>query len=810
VRDEAKLGGVLPISSFVERVNSGQEGAIPAVGARPFHALIRLHADDPKPTRVLVMQPLSSRLLGRASATECYLALLSPVTLSSPFDLERSADRMPVLGDLGRVWLWWLEYTRGELRKLCWELERQDGAAGATEVETRATKVFRDLVRLHSVEDLIRYASAGLRANRHQVEEQDRWLDESVLPCVTPAAGRPPDECWHNCLDDHWPPCHEGRRADARMAETLIRFCPWTSGARAEADRPPTGLELPGVANEKRWDDLLADRLWGWGIAGDDGVHPVEGYVDGAGVDPQGIDEHSLQRLLAAEYLGARLHEPCFSAGRPQIGSRERGRCAASVGRVLQCALGHTALDWQTIEALVWMIAEYGHGHLGIDPRLDIASHLLHAARAEPALHAMQAYYRDHFFHAIEVCFLGHLLLITQDESGKRLWEHVLPALQTAHAAADPNGGPEPRDLRDVLRQWYVAALFHDVGYAIEVLHAARGLLGFYRHSPALATFRDALEEAVKELSAALVKEAVVADLKGEDKPGEDHAVVGAHHLRGLLDKLGRDHQAGFYGPAIHAIAVHNNERLPVHFNDSPLAFLLVLCDAIQEWNRAHLRHSTAPSMLLARLLAGDEPRPDATGPLSSVALNVERGDARPSPRPVFRLAEESCLEIELKYDQDIQTDAGVFSLWIGTTANLQRLSLGNLPFNVRITFRTPWFRLPGQAPRSQMHRLRDAAADTHMNFLRRWFPVEEAAAGTPVVANPTGAVLYSREDDPEWGPMDVLTLDVGALTGTKIITAPTADFYECLQSWKHFCEDRHIEGDYTPRVPGGGPRVGP
>ena len=95
------------------------------------------------------------------------------------------------------------------------------------------------------------------------------------------------------------------------------------------------------------------------------------------------------------------------------------------------------------------------------------------------------------------------------------------------------------------------------------------------------------------------------------------------------------------------------------------------------------------------------------------------------------------------------------------------------------------------------MHRLRDAAAETHMHFLRDWLP--SLADGT----NVTGAVRYSSRGKPDDRMYDILTLDLRRLAEKKTIAGDVRRFRDCLRTWKRWSEDRDVEGDYTPRVPG-------
>jgi len=758
---------------------------------RAFAEPVEMGPEFGKREVFLVAEQIPLNLVDQRLGAICCLVLMNPIHVMSRPDQDKRPERIHPITDLIEAWLAWLYFQRSSLRECCRKMSQ-----GTETAEEPARSIFRSLVCLHTLGDIITFASAGLLLHRGDGSEQrlTQWLEEEVIRFVDPP--NPTDECWHNCLQDPWPPCHEGAQADRELAKTLLCFCPWTSAARRECAEVPEGLDGD-------WQATIRDRLWGWipRLA----VRGCKRYVACQGVDPHSLNAKSLTRLFAAEYLATGVHSAYLAKDAKYISGEERGRCLAHVGRVLHYLLAQTTLDWRTIEGLVWMIAEYGHGYLKIDPRLDIAGHLLHAARTEPALHAMQAYYRDHFIHAIEVCFLGHLLLMTRDRSGRFLWQYAAERLRAARRSgrwpeeAEPGAHDGPSTLEDVLQQWYVAALFHDVGYTIQAFHGLLKMLEFYYHPKEMETFREDLRKSLKSLSDSIRGSdlASMLELEKVDGLGGDHGVIAATHLRSLLQRLGKDKYPGSYYPAIRAIGVHNDRRATVSFDTDPLGFLLILCDTIQEWNRPHLRHATAPSMLLARLLAVDEGQEDTTGPLRSVSLNVTRSERAPEPRPEFQVERGGTLEITLTYGEAIQTNASVFNLWIDSSCNLQRLRLYSLPFDVEVTFKTPWFHFPGRKPQSQMHRLRDAAAETHMHFLRDWLP--SSADGT----NVTDAVRHSLERLSEDFAYDVLTLDLRRLAEKKTIASDVDRFRDRLRTWKRWSEDRDFEGDYTPLVPG-------
>ena len=89
---------------------------------------------------------------------------------------------------------------------------------------------------------------------------------------------------------------------------------------------------------------------------------------------------------------------------------------------------------------------------------------------------------------------------------------------------------------------------------------------------------------------------------------------------------------------------------------------------------------------------------------------------------------------------------SGVFYVWLDATLNFQRLDFKGLPLDIKVTYKTPVPKSTPSgmgAPQCQMHRLRDAAHETHMGFLTDWFPDELIGSkdGSDIFSN--GAVTY-------------------------------------------------------------------
>jgi hypothetical protein len=199
--------------------------------------------------------------------------------------------------------------------------------------------------------------------------------------------------------------------------------------------------------------------------------------------------------------------------------------------------------------------------------------------------------YRDHFVHSLNVFLLGYYLI-------NRL-----------------KGADENLDFRsnDYNLTWMLASTFHDVGYAIEDMEywlneILKRFLGasprfsfnimealpliyvdflrlishWHTHSLLGATSRDSMGiedwTFYDELSSKLVE--------------KHHGVLSGlmlAHLLAVREGFTIDREYDFlynHLPACHAICVHNLPSIPLDFDKHPIAFMLALCDELQDWGR--------------------------------------------------------------------------------------------------------------------------------------------------------------------------------------------------------------------------------
>jgi hypothetical protein len=461
-----------------------------------------------------------------------------------------------------------------------------------------------------------------------------------------------------------------------------------------------------------------------------------------------------------------------------------------SCSNILLFLLKKNSNDKNYISSLRWAVSVFGHELLNIEPRFDLNKHLLFAARGEPVLHSLKPYYRDHFFHAIEVCFMGHFLLECKisDQEGF-LWEHVMRF----------TGLPSKED---ILKIWYLAALLHDIGYAIEIFNGTEKVFKFFK-------FSEKIKDFVKDMDSSLAKLSDTLDNTfgyfKNDNPGKDHGILAAEHLNELKNKIKDPKEdMGKYDHALKAIAYHNHRKMKVSFEEEPFAFLLIMCDTIQEWNRPHLNYTNAPDIMLSKLFSesGEDGKQNYTGPLERVKLNVKKDNTLGR---YFKFENSELLNFQLHYTNEINLNSGVFNLWIDSTCNLQRLSMEGLPFNINIQFITPKYNYNGKS-QYQMHRLREVALETHMTFLHDWFPNTPNSWGSTndAISHCTSIDKIDSIDDslPDIDKKELLIINLKELARRKLITEDIKELRDNLVKWKSYNDDRDFQGDYGSDIP--------
>jgi hypothetical protein len=154
----------------------------------------------------------------------------------------------------------------------------------------------------------------------------------------------------------------------------------------------------------------------------------------------------------------------------------------------------------------------------------------------------------------------------------------------------------------------------------------------------------------------------------------------------------------------------------------------------------------------------------------------------------VYTVDAGSTLGIELKFGEGILKNWGVYNLWLSCSYSLQRLDLANLGLDIDVKLVTPFPKVPKV---SSMRSLRDAARETHMGFLDRWFPNQPLAPDTFTFTN--GYLTYQQGLSSE-----TLTLHLRELAKAKPLTKDMVAFRDAMKRWRRRDDNWDFDGDYA------------
>ncbi|MCY2928701.1 MAG: hypothetical protein NTV86_04250 [Planctomycetota bacterium] len=401
-----------------------------------------------------------------------------------------------LLASLVETWAWRMSHHRAVFENACDSLLRAIAKPAGGEEEDRQVAehlkqidtCWKCLGRHFNERDLVRVVRIATHYRGRQ-EVRD-------FPSRIKSKG-----AFHCCVLPHWPTCrvvgNPGPRLLPNHWGTVAFWAQFRDQVPPNANRKTMGKNLDALCRYTQK------------------VSPRENLL------PNGLEKYAFSRILQAsgpDREGGRPDHWLTAAQSPD----QLATLTSAISCVSEFLFASAAWDDKTIEGVLWLLSEYAHDGLGIPYRIDLHECLLQAAKDEPALHTMTQYYRDHFFHALEVCHLGHFLLDLEIAPGLRLWQVVQKHL--------PGAGAKP----DVLRQWYLASLLHDVGYSVDVLKSTKGMLGFFSASKTLKGIVAGLDACLKGLSGKMKKldHWKKMGLKGRkvDNPAEDHGIWGAEH----------------------------------------------------------------------------------------------------------------------------------------------------------------------------------------------------------------------------------------------------------------------------------------
>ena len=324
------------------------------------------------------------------------------------------------------------------------------------------------------------------------------------------------------------------------------------------------------------------------------------------------------------------------------------------------------------VDATLFLLADYTHQVEGLPRRIPLYQIMTEIWSSEAVLYTVREGYRDHLHHVLNVTLLGMVLM----DAG---------LIDRLNAVQHHSGEEGCRRRR---RNWILAGLLHDVGYKLDLNRHLIPHLHFLRGSPCLTRFVEELGVAFK-CSEQRLCDSLNQWFSFGSLSKVDHGIVSAMYLL-FLDKAGQDIKGEakpsteWYNDideAFEAIGKHNLPGIDIIPQHSPLAFLLLLCDLLQEWDRPRpesekLRRSV--STLLHRHREGS-----ASG--SRVArclrtnLRWEGGKIKMCANKPLRLSLH-CNDASLEHFEPAL-------IWCLNTYDLQRIDLKKWPENFSILF---------------------------------------------------------------------------------------------------------------------------
>jgi len=383
----------------------------------------------------------------------------------------------------------------------------------------------------------------------------------------------------------------------------------------------------------------------------------------------------------------------------------------------------------QVARSLIFLLSEYCHLDVDMPRVLDVETALREAILSDAYLYLTREQYRDHIFHVVDVCLLGLFLLNCRFSEGQ-----TLVALISELGHSDLGG----RD--SVIQNWFMAALFHDIGYSLEAkeqrwkelqreseeqgplegqqqrlmkidelnihqrnlaeleLRKAKYGMNFPIH---LIYDIEAEQEEVDRLEAELrhwsmrktdrttTKQPPMPETVSEETGKLDHGMRSYNYVKQILVTLARNDGALLrnFSPALKAIRKHNlmEEKREIIFSNEPISFLLVLCDELQEWGRARVDALEFRERLVSKIIFPDPSILSTNRLLEYLVVNVELDE------------DEKCgtimnhtLDFCLVYKDATKEQFEPLAIWLLKSFNLQRMRIAKDDLRITVTMCNP------------------------------------------------------------------------------------------------------------------------
>lgn len=326
------------------------------------------------------------------------------------------------------------------------------------------------------------------------------------------------------------------------------------------------------------------------------------------------------------------------------------------------------------LESLIYLISEYAYKDGGLTRNADIRRSLRYMWSHQSILYTISESYRDHLHHVLETCLMG-LFFLRLD---------VQTPQQHGFFGIFDNKFHE----QQVIRNWIVTALFHDVGYGVEMLKRQIDHLSFFE-TEVVVNLREKINEQFDELEKKLCIDSrnyldqYLSQTKTEafkDLKRFDHGIISALQIVYLVEKPDQEWWQDI-NMAIEAAALHNYSKAKIDHNKAPLAFLLFLCDHLQEWDRPYIEGEQMRYSLLVNLI---RPNSKPCHNESMVKFLILEGISLDDEfNPISCKANEK-LTFVLHFASAKKQKYHPPLAWVGHCKDFQRVDNCNLPISIQ------------------------------------------------------------------------------------------------------------------------------
>ena len=384
----------------------------------------------------------------------------------------------------------------------------------------------------------------------------------------------------------------------------------------------------------------------------------------------------------------------------------------------------------QFSQALIFLLSEYCHLELTIPRELDVEAHLQRAAQLDFFGYPTKERNRDHTLHVVDVCLLGFFLLQSHLSEG-----------QTLHTLISNRLPVNSKNY--TIQNWFLAALFHDIGYSLEIEEQIWGelqiekqteqsqinnethgigeaerlktLLSIHKSKVAYLELQQARygldvpfpiisqleheEDQIRqielqlnylhppEISPTVPTQSYPREFLLDRKKSDNHGKRSHKYVKQIIDALPNNDKdwSEIFTPALKAIRKHDLKEKVIIFSKEPLSYLLILCDELQEWGRPKLDYLEYREAIVSNVFFPNTSIFPTNKLLKHLFFEVKLDDEKSCG-----LIPGAVLNFCLSYRDATKAYFEPLIIWLLKSYNLQRLQVDEEELRITMAMRNP------------------------------------------------------------------------------------------------------------------------